>query len=460
MNPVLQTNRPRAPLAAARAGRAAVGRKRWPAARHDLRAILGEGAAFSIMVGVGESYLPAFALAMGLGQVAAGLVATIPLLAGAVLQLVSPLAVRRLGSHRRWVVWCAALQAMSFLPLAVAAMVGRINVVVMFAVVAVYWGAGQGTSSAWSTWIETIVPARLRPAYFARRTRLGQVATLAGFVVGGFSLQFAAASDRRLWAFAGLFLLACTCRAVSVAFLTTQSEPQPRADGHRRVSLGEFVARFRHSHDGRLLVYLLAVQAAAQVAGPYFTPYMLSSMKMSYASYVTLIGISFAAKALSLPACGVIAARYGTQKLLWVGGLGIVPISGLWLLSNDFAFLVVVQTLAGMTWAAYELAMLLSFFETIRPEERTSVLTWFNLAHSLATAAGSLLGAFLLYYLAKTPQAYLLLFALSSAGRAVAVAGLWRIGSACAERGAADHQVQPRSFAGQIDELPPERLAA
>ncbi len=150
MNPVLQTNRPRAPLAAVRTGRAMVGRKRWPAARHDLRAILGEGAAFSIMVGVGESYLPAFALAMGLGQVAAGLVATIPLLAGAVLQLVSPLAVRRLGSHRRWVVWCAALQAMSFLPLAVAAMVGRINVVVMFAVVAVYWGAGQGTSSAWS----------------------------------------------------------------------------------------------------------------------------------------------------------------------------------------------------------------------------------------------------------------------------------------------------------------------
>jgi MFS family permease len=187
---------------------------------------------------------------------------------------------------------------------------------------------------------------------------------------------------------------------------------------------------------------------------------MLSSLKMSYASYVTLIGISFAAKAISLPACGAIAARYGTQKLLWVGGLGIVPISGLWLISNDFAFLVVVQTLAGMTWAAYELAMLLSFFETIRPEERTSVLTWFNLAHSLATAAGSLLGAFLLYWLAKTPQAYLLLFALSSAGRAMAVAGLWRIGRASTERGEADRQVQPRSLADQIDELPPERMAA
>ena len=42
------------------------------ALRRDLRFILGEGAAHSVMVGVGESYLPAFVLAMGMGQVAAG----------------------------------------------------------------------------------------------------------------------------------------------------------------------------------------------------------------------------------------------------------------------------------------------------------------------------------------------------------------------------------------------------
>jgi len=36
--------------------------------------------------------------------VAAGLITTLPLLAGALLQLVSPAGVRRIGSHRRWVV--------------------------------------------------------------------------------------------------------------------------------------------------------------------------------------------------------------------------------------------------------------------------------------------------------------------------------------------------------------------
>lgn len=59
------------------------------------------------MVGCGETYLPAFALAAGFGPVAAGLVATIPLLAGAIAQLITPLAVVRLGTNRGWVVACA-----------------------------------------------------------------------------------------------------------------------------------------------------------------------------------------------------------------------------------------------------------------------------------------------------------------------------------------------------------------
>jgi cyanate permease len=81
----------------------------------DLRAITADGVFFSVMVGLREAYVPAFALAAGLGEVVAGLVASVPMLAGAVLQLVTPVAVRRLGSYRRWIVICARLQALSFL---------------------------------------------------------------------------------------------------------------------------------------------------------------------------------------------------------------------------------------------------------------------------------------------------------------------------------------------------------
>jgi MFS family permease len=403
------------------------------ALRADLRSILGEGAAHSVMVGTGESYLPAFVLAMGMGQVAAGLIATIPLLAGAILQLISPAAVRFLGSHRRWVVVCAAIQAASFLPLAIGALAGRLPMVLVFGLAAVYWAAGLGTSPAWSTWVATLVPRPLRASYFSRRTRVNQIATLTGFVIGGFSLQWGASADRLLGVFALLFLLAAACRVVSTILLAGQSEPQPLPDGHRQVSLGEFFRRFRHAGDGRLLVYLLSVQAAAQIAGPYFTPYMLRSLDFSYVSYVALISLSFVGKAVALPALGRLAVRFGTRKLLWLGGVGIVPISGLWLISNSFAFLMLVQVLAGIAWAAYELAMFLLFIEAIRPEERTSMLTNFNFANSLATVGGSLLGGALLLGFGKQPATYLTIFAVSSAARALTLVVLWRVPGAARE---------------------------
>lgn len=451
MNPIAEAECPAAPIAppALRVRREPA----YPFLRRDLRLILGEGAAHSIMVGIGESYLPAFVLAMGMGQVAAGLVTTIPLLAGAALQLVSPMAVRALGSHRRWVVICATVQAASFLPLCAAALLGRLPVWAMFACAAVYWGSGLGTSPSWSTWIDTLVPARIRAPYFSRRTRTNQIATLGGFVVGGFSLQAAKAADWRLQAFALMFLIAAVCRFASMAMLARHSELHPLSNGHRHVSMREFLSRFRCAQDGRLLVYLLSVQAAAQVAGPYFTPFMLGPMGLSYVSYVTLIAISFAAKALALPALGSFAARFGTRKLLWLGGVGIVPIAALWLISRSFAFLVVVQVLAGFTWAAYELAMFLLFFESIRPAERTSMLTNFNFANSVATAVGSLLGGALLLALGKTYTTYLLLFGLSSLARAVTIVALARV------RGATVADAPPEAASKVVVRPIPSRAA-
>src|SRR5262245_4628815 len=68
-------------------------RPRLPGLRRNLRSIFVEGFMASLMLGLGELYLGAYALAMGLGQVAAGLVSTVPLVGGAFLQLASPWAV-------------------------------------------------------------------------------------------------------------------------------------------------------------------------------------------------------------------------------------------------------------------------------------------------------------------------------------------------------------------------------
>src|SRR3974390_1270792 len=97
-------------------------RSRRRSLRKNLRNSVSDGASFSVMVGIGETYFPAFVLALGMGEIASGLIASIPLLLGPALQMVSPAAVLWLGSNRRWVIACVAIQAASFLPLVGAAL--------------------------------------------------------------------------------------------------------------------------------------------------------------------------------------------------------------------------------------------------------------------------------------------------------------------------------------------------
>lgn len=409
-----------------RDGRRAV-QSKSAALRHDLRASLVDGAAFGGMTGLGETYLSAFALAIGLGEMASGMVSSVPLVAGGLMQLVSPQAVRLLRSHRRWVVTCAVVQALSFVPLVLAAMTGSIGIAALLSVVAVYWGAGLATGPAWNTWIGTVVPRSIRSRFFAHRTRLSQAGVFAGFLGGGALLHYASLQNKSLEAFALLFCLAGICRLVSATMLLWQSELVLLPDNMRQIPWKRVFHHLQASSGGRLLVYLAAVQAAAQMAGPFFTPFMLRHLGMGYCDLVLLFSIAFFAKVVSLPIWGRVAKRIGARQLLWIGGIGIVPLSAGWLISQQFAWLSFLQVLGGVAWAAYELAFFLLFFESIAEEERTSVLTIYNLLNTSAWVTGALIGGLPLYNLELSFSAYLTVFAVSSVGRLVALLLLARV---------------------------------
>lgn len=395
-----------------------------PFAGRDLRAITADGVYFSIMVGLGESYIATFALAVGLGDIVAGLLASVPMLLGAILQLVTPFAVRRLGSYRRWVVACATLQGLSFAPLAIGAVVGGIHLYwVVFATV-LYWAAGMSAGPAWNAWITSLVPVEIRARFFARRTRAGQVALFGGLLVGGLGLEAGRRHDAELPVFALLFAGALAARLVSARYLASQSEMLERSRGHRTLGLAGVWGKLRGTSSLRVLRYLLIMQVATYIAAPYFTPYMLSHLKLSYSEYMMLTAAAFLARALVLPVLGRIAARRGATRLLWLGGLGIVPLPALWLVSDALVYLFFVQLAAGFAWAAVELATTLAFFEEIAEEDRAGVLTAFNFANACALALGAVIGAEVMTVLAGSPSLYAWLFAISTAGRLVAAAFL------------------------------------
>lgn len=398
--------------------------------RRNLAAMNADGFLFSVMVGLGETYLPAFVLARGMGALTAAMIATVPMLLGSLLQLMAPLVLQRVQSYRRFVVGTASLQACSMVMLTILALLPDIPAWSVFVPATLYWAAGLATGPAWNTWVEQIVPRKIRSGFFARRSRLSHVGVLLGLVSGGLLLRWSDTADLPVTIFAVLFGVGAVGRFVSAAMLARQTEatdrsalrrpvPEPVRAGDRFQAM---LLTLRHPGPiGRLVFFLMAVQTAVHISGPYFNPFMLRTMEMSWVHYMGLLSLGFVGKMLSLPWAGRLANTAGADRLLWVGSLGIVPISALWMVSQSIWFLALVQILSGLCWGCYELAMLLQFFRQIPSDRRVGILTLYNLGNSAAMVAGMLIGALILNSLGGTREAYLAVFVASSMFRAAAL---------------------------------------
>src|SRR5262245_6178765 len=100
--------------------------------QRNLRASLVDGAFYSLMVGMGETYLAAFALSLHAGEIATGLLVAVPMFVGALLQLCSPPLLHRFGSERTWVVSCAVCQGLSLMALPLAILSGQWAVALLY----------------------------------------------------------------------------------------------------------------------------------------------------------------------------------------------------------------------------------------------------------------------------------------------------------------------------------------
>lgn len=425
----------------------AAGRLPEPASvlRRDLYASIWDAGAYSVMVGVAESYFGAFALALGLGSSGAALMVTLPVLLGSLLQLVTPWGVRQVGSLKRWIVGAIFIQVVCLLllPLAGLASIKAVATLIAFGAATIYWATQFSAGGPWNTWMEELVPLRVRTRFFACRQRTSQICLLSGFVIGGLALQYGKAADAELIVFAAIFLTAATCRTISGLFMARQSEPTSGKAIGEQLGLRQLLTKRGKIPGGRLIVYLLAMQVAVQVSGPYFTPYMLKQEGWSYLTFMLLIGLCFVGKVIALPLWGRVGQRIGSTRLMWIGGLAIVPISGLWLVSDALTgirwnvggidvsarvlCIAAIQILSGVTWAAYELAMALQFLHGIPRKQRTSMLTLYHFGNSAAMVLGALIGLGVFQLLGEGHNTYMTLFVLSSVLRLSMVPLLMRV---------------------------------
>jgi MFS family permease len=365
----------------------------------------------SLMVGVGESYLPAYVLSIGMGEVFAGILASLPLVSGAVLQLFTPKLLHKVHSHKYWVVLSASLQAMAFLPLIYFSLTRAPNFWTLFTILTLYWGAGFSAGAAWTFWMGHLVPDKQSAKYFSFRTKIAQIGVLLGIVGGGVALHNKVEIGPFSSVFTLLFVFAFACRMVSTVLLSKKmyrSEWVLTDQVHRLSDSWKIF--WRGQHKKKFFAYLVPFQIAVYMSSPFVTPYMLAQLKMNYGQYMVAIAAMLVGKIISLSIMEKAKSNFDGFKIMAAGLVLVSPAPALWALSENFSFVIGLQILSGLGWACFELGLSLVFFQDLRHEEKVPVLTIYNLLNSMAIIGGTFIGAKLLMALGEQKSSYWILY--------------------------------------------------
>ncbi|MBL7542430.1 MAG: MFS transporter [Bdellovibrionaceae bacterium] len=395
----------------------------------SLKLSLIDGLLYSIMVGAGESYLPAYALSLGYSEVAAGVLTSLPLITGAFLQLFTPALVQKTKKPKRWMVLSAALQAMIFLPLIYFETHHRPNFWILILIFTLYWTSGFSINPYWTHWMNHLVPDAIKNQYFSLRSRVAQIGVLIGLVGGGLSLHYKVEIGPFSGVFTFLFLLAFVCRIIS-SFVLSQKEYVVDWDStvtKEQVSFRDYYNFIMSgSEASRFILSLFPFYACVYISSPFVAPFFLSHVKLDYSDYMgALIALLFG-KILGALFLERIGKTWDSKQIFFWGVFLISPGPMFWGLSKNYLFILGLQFVSGFAWAFYEVGTQLLLFKNQNIKNRISFVSLYNFVMSVAVILGTFIGASFIRNFSPTYQNFITLFLLGGFLRVVFSANLLR----------------------------------
>jgi MFS family permease len=391
-----------------------------PAVRRSLSLSVVDGVMHAIMLGASESWLGALAVELGHRDTALAMLATLPLLVGAVAQLAAGPLTAWVGSRKRFVVGGAAVQAASVAALVAIALMEEGRLWPFLSIKCVFWASGNVIAPAWGAWMARLTRDVDKTRYFARRGGAIQVALLASFVGSGAALAGIGSS-----AFGWMFVAGMLARVASVVALALKVEPPENV---RRFELRERLRDAWREGGWRIPAYMAALMLGAHVAVPFFTPYMLRDLGLDWAVFTGLTAVSILGKALAFAAAHRLASRLGMRAVLLGGGIGVAAVPLAWIGNESLVGLAAVQLVGGTVWALYEYASFQLLFEGSPVRCRVEYLALAGTLIGIGQLVGALLGSYLREaWDASYPGVFLVSGCLRTLALLVLIVATWRI---------------------------------
>jgi hypothetical protein len=271
----------------------------------------------------GGAFLIAFAIKLGASNITIGLLAAIGPLAQ-LLQLPAIFLVERLRKRRAIVVAAAGLNRICWLLIALVPFLfgGRTGLGIVLVSMAAASAFGAVSGCSWNSWMRDLIPEKILGSFFARRMRLAT-----GVAIG---LSVAAAVYLDVWkklfaeyeihGYSLLFIVGFGVGALGVYFISRIPEPRMPAAGEKLQIFKLLTQPFKDENFRKLITFLASWNFAVNLAGPFFTVYMLKRLGLSM-SYI--IGLSILSQVMNfgfLRIWGRFTDRFSNKSVLAISG--------------------------------------------------------------------------------------------------------------------------------------------
>lgn len=347
--------------------------------RRTLNISQKEAVSSSFMTATGDNFFNAFAVYLQATAMQISSLTAIPQFIGAFLQLLS-VSLAHFVKRKKLVVVTATVQALvMFLlaALATAAWLGfpAVRWLIVFAIL--YHACLNIIQPHWRAWMGSLVPAQRRGVFFATRTRLTMVVSLLMFIFGGGVLTVSTNFGHTWLGFVCLFVAAGIGRFVSSRQLNAMHDPDP----HPHMSDPEVIrSTLKHCREAladrtfrQYSFFVAGMQAMVAISAPFFAVYMLNVLQWSYLQYSLNNVASIVMQFLTLGLWGRISDRYGNRLVLVVTSIILPTLPILWLVSENFYYLILVQFISGLGWSGFNLSSA-NYLYDIRPHRSNFAL--------------------------------------------------------------------------------------
>ena len=375
---------------------------RDPQGNHSLHHSINDGMFYSMMVGAGEIYFTAFALFLKVTAAQVGLLSTLPPLLGSFAQLISVWINRRIKVCKPIILAGVTTQACLWIPFLILVLIRPEQPLLpLLVLLTLYYGAAHLAVPTWTRLMGDIVPERRRGRYFAYRNRLTSIVTLISLVLAGMVLHLFDTAGSTWAGFAVIFGIAFFTRLVSANYIRKMHEPVVHIS--ELENPGTVLNTILRSKALWFTLYFVLMQMAIFVAAPFFTVYMLRDLHYTYVEFMINTGTTVLMQFTTLKMWGRAGDIFGHRSVLIITGLTIPFLPLLWVIHDNFWFLIVAQIISGLAWGGFNLSCGNLLFDLVPPAQRVTYVAVHNVLVAAAVFLGGLIGITLMQYMPANP---------------------------------------------------------